>query len=168
MSMDVMTFIIGLSIGLAAGGFVAALIVRSRVQQHMNDKLTELEGRARYTEGCSDRLTAQLAGSEKEMAALRDELAAEKKREAEMRTRLEESHIRLEEQKGLIALMRTEMVETFRAHASSALETSNQNFLQLAEENLGKIMEQTKGRMGEHHSAMEGIIRPLQDVLKRY
>ncbi len=166
--MNLMTLIIALLVGMAVGGFAATLIVRVRAQQQMNAKLTELEGRARYAEGSSDRMTAQLTAVEKELAALREELATEKKREAEMSARLEESHIRLEEQKKLIDHMRTEMVDTFRAHASAAIESSNQTFLQLAQENLGKIMEQTKGRLGEHHSAMEGIIRPLQDVLKRY
>ena len=64
--------------------------------------------------------------------------------------------------------MKTEMVETFKAHAASALETSNASFLQLAKEHLGKIIEQTKGKLGEHQAAMEGTIKPLQEILKRY
>ena len=34
-------------------------------------------------------------------------------------------------------------------------------------QNLGRILEQTKGKLGEHQAGLEGTIRPLQETLKR-
>lgn len=166
--MDAVFFIFGLMIGAAAAGFGVRLLVRSRLQVDYAQKLADIEGKAKYTEGQADRIRMELSRAGEDAAALREELGRERTGRVEADARLQEAGRLLEQQKELVGLMRTEMVETFKAHAASALESSNQNFLRLAQENLGRIMEQTKGAIGAHSTEMEGIIRPLQDVLKRY
>jgi len=176
MSIDLL---IAFAAGFAAGGILLWVIARLAAQKeilHQTDEIrrslsarvTELEGRARYAEGQMDQLRRQLDLSENEIAGLRKALDDERVQAVEAQARLDESARSIERQRGVIETMRTEMADTFRAQASAALESSNRSFLELATENLGRILEQTKGKLGEHQAGLEGTIRPLQETLKRY
>lgn len=165
--------------GFTAGGILLWVIARLAAQKeilHQTDEIrrslsarvTELEGRARYAEGQMDQLRRQLDLSENEIAGLRKALDDERVQAVEAQARLDESTRSIERQRGVIETMKTEMADTFRAQASAALESSNRSFLELASENLGRILEQTKGKLGEHRAGLEGTIRPLQETLKRY
>lgn len=103
-----------------------------------------------------------------EINELTNTLAKERQEKIEVITRLEASQKSIEDQLKLIETMKQEMKNTFNALSLEALKSSSEDFLRLASENLGKIVETTKGRLGEHQAAMEGIIKPLQDALKRY
>jgi DNA recombination protein RmuC len=153
-----------LIIGLIAGGAAAWFAARSRLQ-----------GRMMSAEAVIAELRPQIQQKEAEISNIRDDLDAERKQKIETVTRLEEAQKRLEdsyknleEQKALIEVMKTELTDTFRAHASAALKSSNEDFLKLASEHLGKILAETKGKLGEHKEAIDGTIKPLQDILKRY
>jgi DNA recombination protein RmuC len=176
MSIDLL---IAFAAGFAAGGILLWVIARLAAQKeilHQTDEIrrslsarvTELEGRARYAEGQMDQLRRQLDLSENEIAGLRKALDDERVQAVEAQARLDESTRSIERQRGVIETMKTEMADTFRAQASAALESSNRSFLELASENLGRILEQTKGKLGEHRAGLEGTIRPLQETLKRY
>lgn len=176
MSIDLL---IAFAAGFAAGGILLWVIARLAAQKeilHQTDEIrrslsarvTELEGRARYAEGQMDQLRRQLDLSEGEIAGLRKALDDERVQAVEAQARLDESTRSIERQRGVIETMKTEMADTFRAQASAALESSNRSFLELASENLGRILEQTKGKLGEHQAGLEGTIRPLQETLKRY
>ncbi len=165
--------------GFAAGGIllwiVARLVSQKEILQQTDEvkvgyaaRVSELEGRARFAEGQMVQLRHQLEQSETQIAGLRKALDDERVHTAESRTRLAEAAQSLERQRDVIEIMKTEMTDTFRAQASAALESSNRSFLELAGENLGKILEQTKGKLGEHQVSLEGTIRPLQETLKRY
>lgn len=166
--MDYVFLVAGLSASFALGAAIAWLGARSKFKIDLSGRISELEGKARYVEGNADQLKLQIARLEEESTELRTRLDGEKTKSVGATTRLEEAQRNLVQQKELICAMRNEMVETFKAHALSALEVSNRSFLQLAQENLGGIIEQTKGKLGEHHSAMEGIIKPLAEMLSRY
>ena len=165
--------------GFTAGGIMLWVIARlaaqkeifnqvNEIRRSLSARVTELEGRARYAEGQMDQLRRQLDLSEGEIAGLRKALDDERVQAVEAQARLDESARSIERQRGVIETMRTEMADTFRAQASAALESSNRSFLELATENLGRILEQTKGKLGEHQAGLEGTIRPLQETLKRY
>jgi len=176
MSIDLL---IAFAAGFAAGGILLWVIARlaaqkeifnqvNEIRRSLSARVTELEGRARYAEGQMDQLRRQLDLSEGEIAGLRKALDDERVQAVEAQARLDESARSIERQRGVIETMRTEMADTFRAQASAALESSNRSFLELATENLGRILEQTKGKLGEHQAGLEGTIRPLQETLKRY
>lgn len=165
--------------GFTAGGILLWVIARlaaqkeifnqvNEIRRSLSARVTELEGRARYAEGQMDQLRRQLDLSEGEIAGLRKALDDERVQAVEAQARLDESTRSIERQRGVIETMKTEMADTFRAQASAALESSNRSFLELATENLGRILEQTKGKLGEHQAGLEGTIRPLQETLKRY
>ena len=165
--------------GFTAGGILLWVIARlaaqkeifnqvNEIRRSLSARVTELEGRARYAEGQMDQLRRQLDLSEGEIAGLRKALDDERVQAVEAQARLDESARSIERQRGVIETMKTELADTFRAQASAALESSNRSFLELATENLGRILEQTKGKLGEHQAGLEGTIRPLQETLKRY
>lgn len=170
--MDTLLFLI---IGVIAGGVVVWFFINSRVYEKYSKQITEVEARARSAEAIVNELRQQLQVRESDINQIRRELDSERQQRIEITTRLEEAQNRLEdsyrnleEQKALIEIMKTELTDTFKAHASAALKSSNEDFLRLASEHLGKILAETKGKLGEHKEALDGTIRPLQEMLKRY
>jgi DNA recombination protein RmuC len=165
--------------GFACGGILLWIIARLAAQKEIlrqaeeiklshSVRVSEMEGRARYAEGQMDQLRQQLKQAESEITGLRKSLDDERVQVAESQARLAETARSFERQREVIEVMKTEMTDTFRSQAATALESSNRSFLELASENLGKILEQTKGKLGEHQAGLEGTIRPLQETLKRY
>ena len=99
---------------------------------------------------------------------LRNELTTEKNLRVEAITKLDASEKSLHEQKSLIETMKKELTDTFNALSSAALKSSSEDFLRLATEQLGKIVAETKGKLGEHQVAINGLVKPLQEALKKY
>ncbi|MEW6675524.1 MAG: DNA recombination protein RmuC [Nitrospirota bacterium] len=174
--METITFLI---IGGLIGGIVIWIIASSRLKEshsrqianlHMNysGQITELEGMAKSTEAVNSELRQQLQQKDSEISQIRNELNSERQSKVEALTRLESAQKNFEEQKALIEAMKTEMTDTFNALSKAALESSNESFLTLASERLGKVVEETKGKLGEHQATMDGLIKPLQEALERY
>jgi DNA recombination protein RmuC len=167
--------IIFLIIGLIIGGAAVWFFASSRLHANYSRQIADIEGRAKGAEAIVNELRQQVQQKESETNQIRSELDNERQRRIETTTRLDEAQKRLEdsyknleEQKTLIEVMKTELTDTFKAHASAALKSSNEDFLKLASEHLGKILAETKGKLGEHKEAIDGTIRPLQEMLKRY
>ncbi|MEW6481419.1 MAG: DNA recombination protein RmuC [bacterium] len=147
-----MVTIIGFSLGLIMGGIMGWLIasLKAKTREVLNNELRQ-----------------QIQHRDSERDKLNEELVAERQARVEAITRLEESQKRFEEEKDLIEAMKKEMADTFNALSSAALKSSSEDFLKLASLHLEKIIADTKGRLGEHQAAIDGLIKPLQDALKR-
>lgn len=174
--METIAYII---IGLIIGGVLTWFVAASRLKGVYAKQLAELqagystqmaatEGRAQYAEAQVSELRQQIQQRDSGINQLRSELDAEKKTSVEALTRLETAKKSFEEQKALIELMKTEMTDTFNALSSAALKSSSEDFLRLASEHLGKVVIDTKGKLGEHKEALDGMIKPLHETLKRY
>lgn len=153
--------------GIAAGAVVVWFFCQRRV--------IGLEAKAGSAEAVVGELRQQVLQKEQDASRLRASLDSERHQRIETVTRLEESHKRLEDshrslehQKQLIEVMKKEITDTFSVLSTAALKSSSEDFLRLASENLGKIVADTKGKLGEHQAAMDGTIKPLQEMLKRY
>jgi DNA recombination protein RmuC len=168
-----------LLIGILAGGIVTWLVASSRLkwfygkqvadmQESYSAQLADAEGKAKYAGAQVDELRQQILKRETELDQLRDSLDSEKNSKTEALTRLEAAQKSFEEQKALIDTMKKEMTDTFNALSSAALKSSSQDFLRLASEHLGKVVADTKGKLGEHQAAMDGMIKPLHEALRRY
>src|SRR3990172_1563854 len=131
-------------------------------------RLGRLGGRARGVEPVNEELRKQVQRRETEIDQVRKDLDAERQVKVEALTRLEAAQKSFEEQKALIDTMKKEMTDTFNALSSAALKSSSENFLRLASQHLGNIVTDTKGRLGEHQTAIDGLVKPLQEALKRY
>jgi len=131
-------------------------------------RLGRLGGRARGVEAVNEELRKQVQRRETEIDQVRKDLDAERQVKVEALTRLEAAQKSFEEQKALIDTMKKEMTDTFNALSSAALKSSSEDFLRLASQHLGNIVTDTKGRLGEHQTAIDGLVKPLQEALKRY
>lgn len=114
--------------------------------------------------GIIEELRGQSARKDEDIAGLRRSLEEASSARVAAETELKS----LREQREFVELAKKELSDTFGALSSAALRSSNEEFLRLANENLGKIIEDTKGRLGEHRAAMDGLIKPLNETLKRY
>lgn len=131
-------------------------------------RLGRLGGRARGAEAVNEELRKQVQKRETESEQVRKDIDAERQSKVEALTRLEVAQKSFEEQKALIETMKKEMTDTFNALSSAALKSSSEDFLRLASQHLGNIVTDTKGRLGEHQTAIDGLVKPLQEALKRY
>jgi DNA recombination protein RmuC len=138
------------------------------LQVSYSSQITDLEKRASGAEARVEELRQQVERKDSEISQVRKELEVETTSKVEAFTRLEESQKGLEEQKALIETMKAEMTDTFNALSSAALKSSSEDFLRLASEHLGKVVAETKGKLGEHQVAIDGLIKPLHEALKRY
>lgn len=174
-----MTGILYLIIGLCVGAVAAWFIARAHMQAgHMQQissihqehaaRLSEVEGKMKSAEAVVQELRQQVKQADEDMDSLRSELVTEREVKVEALTRLEAAQKGFDEQRELLEAMRKEMSDTFSALSSAALKSSSEDFLRLASESLGKVVADTKGRLGEHQAAMDGMIKPLADTLKRY
>ncbi len=59
-------------------------------------------------------------------------------------------------------------VKSFQALSGESLKSNNQAFLELAKETLGSYMKDASGDIGKKEEAIKGLLRPLEDSLKRY
>ncbi len=174
-----MTATVYIIVGLVIGGVTVWILASSRlkwfytkqiadIQMAYSKQLTDVEGKTKYAEAQVGELRQQLQKRDAEMTQTRNELDGERHSKVEAITKLEAAQKSFEEQKALIEAMKAEMTDTFNALSKAALESSNESFLTLASERLGKVVEETKGKLGEHQTAMTGMINPLSDALKRY
>jgi DNA recombination protein RmuC len=127
-----------------------------------------LKGKAAASRVLETELRGQINGKDEELSGLRASLQDEKNQKVKAETRQEATEKNLNEQKELIEVMKGEFTNSFSALSSAALKSSSEDFLRLAKEHLGKLMADTKGRLGEHREAMDGMIAPLKDALKKY
>jgi DNA recombination protein RmuC len=173
-------------VGATFGAAIIYLILSSRFKimsaKEVSDlqarhavQLREIEGRAQGAEALVTELRRQLLETDSEKGQLRAELDSERQQRIETSTRLDESYKRLEdsyknldEQKALLEVMKKEMTDTFNALSAAALKSSSEDFLRLASEHLGKVVIDTKSKLGEHHAAIDATVKPLQELLKRY
>jgi DNA recombination protein RmuC len=174
--MELIAYII---LGILIGGVVVWLLAKARfqgiytkqisdLQISYSNQITDLEKRASGAEARVEELRQQVERKDSEISQVRKELEVETTSKVEAFTRLEESQKGLEEQKALIETMKAEMTDTFNALSSAALKSSSEDFLRLASEHLGKVVAETKGKLGEHQVAIDGLIKPLHEALKRY
>ena len=174
-----MELIVYIILGILIGGLVVWFLAKARLQGlyakqigdlqvSYSNQITDLEKRASGAEARVEELRQQVGQKVSEISQVRKELEVETTSKVEAFTRLEESQKGLEEQKALIETMKAEMTDTFNALSSAALKSSSEDFLRLASEHLGKVVAETKGKLGEHQVAIDGLIKPLHEALKRY
>jgi DNA recombination protein RmuC len=160
--------LLALIIGLLTGGAVAYFIAKSRAERAASEKLRQSESAAAGAAAREEELRRQAERQEGELSSLRETLASERQARARAETELTSSMQNLNEQKALLENMKKEMTDTFNALSGAALKSSSEDFLRLASERLGKLVLDTKGKLGEHKEAMDGLIKPLNEALKKY
>ncbi len=123
---DVGLFVIALTLGIAIGWYIGVLRGRSAVAGEAA-ALGEVRG--------------QLVAKDAELLAIRKVLESEKVTGAESRARLESAREHFAEQRKQIEEMQAKVKETFAALSATALKSSNEQFLTLAETRLKPVRE---------------------------
>ncbi len=137
---------------LAACALFASLTARSRAAA-LGERKTELE---RELESAQNRMILQ----QQENASLgAAKASAEATLESERRS--------TEEKIRLLSAAKEAMQTEFRALASTALESNNVSFLQLAKSELEKQQSEAKGELEKREKAMETLVKPISDSLKQ-
>ncbi|MXX24177.1 MAG: DNA recombination protein RmuC [Caldilineaceae bacterium SB0668_bin_21] len=96
------------------------------------------------------RLARMEADWVKEKASLREENAG-------LKGQLEQSN----SAEKIVEMAKEQLNERFQATASQALQANNSQFMDLAQENLGRTLEAAKGDFKQRHEQFEALVKPL-------
>ena len=124
--------------------------------------------RASSAEGKVTELHAQNQKADDDFRALRSELDKTLEAKVKAETQLSETLQRLDEERKLLEDARTKLTDTFKALSDDALKSNNKAFLELAKSSLDKVMAEAKGEMGKRQEAINGLVKPLGESLKKY
>jgi DNA recombination protein RmuC len=108
-------------------------------------------------------LAATKADSERKQTEIYSLLTAKASVDATLASEREVNKEKLQ----LLSAARTELENSFRALANSALESNNANFLDLARTTLEKYQSQAKGELDAREKAVEALIKPVAESLKQ-
>ncbi|MGO9518676.1 MAG: DNA recombination protein RmuC [Candidatus Korobacteraceae bacterium] len=108
-------------------------------------------------------LTATRADLERRQTEISSLLTAKASLEATLASEREATQEKLL----LITSARTELENSFKALANSALESSNANFLELAKATLEKYQSEAKGELEAREKAVEMLVKPVAESLKQ-
>jgi DNA recombination protein RmuC len=169
----------GIVVGLLAGALVAWLIARQRARSEISIRVEEADRRnaAAETKAASaDATVTELRRQNEEIRLkasedfqqLRGELAAVTEAKVKAETEKKELSERLEEEKRLLAEAKERLTDTFKALASTTLDTSNKAFLSLAKETFEKLLAEAKGDLGRREQAITVLVNPLSESLRNF
>src|SRR5450830_159818 len=146
--------------GLILGG-IAAWLTHSR-------KSSESENQAAAAESAGRELRIQIQQKETQSNQLQIELTKQQAGRVAAETQLAAVQVNLEEQKKLLSEATVKLTDTFNALSAEALKSNNSAFLDLAKKTLENLLTESKGDLGKRQEAIDGIVKPLQETLKRY
>lgn len=146
--------------GLILGG-IAVWLTHSR-------KSSDSENRAAAAESGGRELRIQIQQKEAQSNQLQTELTKQQAGRVAAETQLAAVQVNLEEQKKLLSEATVKLTDTFNALSAEALKSNNQAFLDLAKKTLENLITESKGDLGKRQEAIDGIVKPLQETLKRY
>lgn len=169
--MNSVTFLLGLGLGLAAGGVVLWLLGRgaaARIRAEADRDLATLRERTMAMATQIEALRASLATRDEQLAALQRDLPRAAAREAELLATLQKEREATAEKLALLEQARTALADAFKALAADALSRNNQSFLELATTALASIQEQSRGDLSKRQQAIDELVRPVRDTLELF
>jgi DNA recombination protein RmuC len=152
--------IVAVMIGFVTGMVFAWALVSRR--------LRSLECRAVSAEADGEALRRHHDEDRREITALRQKLEAEQRARAVAETSLETERTHLQEQKHLLDGAQAKLTEAFKALSGDVLAAQSQSFLQLAQQRFGTLRAEAEGDLAARHKAIEALVGPLSESLKRY
>ncbi|MEJ5349830.1 MAG: DNA recombination protein RmuC [Desulfosoma sp.] len=162
-------------VGFLLGGLIFWFVGTAQTRKSFKVSLEALEQRAQQAEnrvalleGSAVELRAQGQKLQEEATVLQKELTAERTARVQAETQLAETQRRLEEEKALLAEAKMQLTDTFKSLAGDTLQHSSRAFLQLAKETLEKVLAEARGDFGQRQEAIQGLVKPLGDVLVKF
>ncbi len=165
---DSTTLAIGLLVGAALGALIAGFSVAARLRGRLQGQLLSLTERAQRAETLAEEFRRKIESDRMELSQVRQELSDSLQARAAAETLAAETTRHIEEQKTLLAQSRQQLAETFQALSGEALKQNNDAFLNLAKVAFESLQIEAKGDLVQRQQAIESVVQPLQDSLKRY
>ena len=174
--------------GVVAAGWIAYLIAGLKNREYRLQEANDALGKAREeisilrreVKAESDRRSAaeekntripelETATLEKEgrVAALQKQNSELLVKIAEVETGRIEERKAIEEKIGLLHEAQAKLSEAFKALSADALKSSNQSFLELAKETLGKYQEAARSDLQMRQGAIDELVKPLKTSLEK-
>jgi DNA recombination protein RmuC len=160
--------IIYLIVGFVIGGLLAWLLTSAMVRNRQAGLIANAQARAESADAVSTELRNQAAKLQADVATLQAQLDSEKAARVQAQTQYAESARNLQEQKTLLENAKTHLGDSFKALSGDALKSNNQAFLELARKSLDAVVAEAKGDAGKRQEAIDSLIKPLTESLKRY
>ena len=159
-----MEYVAAIVIGLLAGAAVAWLITTKRAQSEIlsrveaDRRIAAAETRAASAEATVTEVRRQYEEirlkAVEDFQQLRAELSVESEAKVKAETEKKALSQRLEDEKRLLSEAKEKLTDTFKALASTTLDTSNKAFLSLARETFEKLLAEAKGDLGRREEAI--------------
>ncbi|MBI4464058.1 MAG: DNA recombination protein RmuC [Acidobacteria bacterium] len=146
-----------LVVGLVAGGAAAWLLASSRASGIIGELRSQLSQHQKT-----------LQTRDQETSSLHQQVRAESEQKIAAQTELSQVQLSLAEQRKLLESAEKRLADTFHALADQALKSNNQAFIDLAKSTFETIQAQAKGDLETRQKAIEGLVSPLGESLKRY
>ncbi|MEM7431761.1 MAG: DNA recombination protein RmuC [Pseudomonadota bacterium] len=89
-----------------------------------------------------------------------------KRREASLLADLKSQEALAKERQATLESAKVELTAAFSELSSQSLRSNSENFLRMAEENLGKHRAKAVSDLSEREKAIEGLVRPIREALK--
>ncbi len=89
-----------------------------------------------------------------------------RRREAELLAELKIQEAVQQERAAAFETAKAELTTVFNELSGQSLRSNSENFLRMAEENLGKHREKAVSDLSEREKAIEGLVRPIREALK--
>jgi DNA recombination protein RmuC len=157
-----------LIVGVAIGGMIGWLLSSLRRNSALSSLQVEAEGRTKAAESLAGELRSQVADLQAKLGASEQQSRSEANLRVAAETRLMEAQTNLEDQKRLLENAREKLADAFQALSAQALKSNNQAFIQLARSTFETIQTQAKGELETREQAIQGLVSPLIETLKRY
>src|SRR5262249_48869134 len=103
-----------------------------------------------------------------ETQQLRDKLAQAEKSTATLAAQLAAAQQNILEQRKLLDDAHAQLKASFASVSAEALAKNNEAFLQLAKERFATLSTQAAGTLDERKAAIEGLLKPMAELLATY
>jgi DNA recombination protein RmuC len=154
--------------GAVVGGVLGWLLANARWSSLLAAERVEAEGKAKAAESTINEIRAKVGEVQSKLEGSERDLKSETAIRIAAETRLEEAQANLAEQRRLLEEAKTRLAETFQALSAEALKSNNQAFVELAIQTFQKIQAEAKGNLETREKAIEGLVNPLKESLRRY
>jgi DNA recombination protein RmuC len=156
--------LIGLLAGAAAGAVVGFLLAERRCRTRAAELQTAV---AVAEQRCGD-LTTQLEHERRGIDELRAQLMSAEKQQSALSAQLDAAQQNLAEQKQLLDDAQAKLRDAFASVSQEALAKNNEAFLQLAKQKFASLSEEAKGTLEERKAQIEGLLKPMHELLNQY
>ncbi|MHC4442117.1 MAG: DNA recombination protein RmuC [Planctomycetota bacterium] len=163
-----MSNVLYLIIGLIAGGLLGWLLASFWARMAAARELADLKSKLAGNDSTVTQLREQLAQQDNTVTTLRDQLDTERRTRVAVETRLEETSKQFEQQRKTLQEAETKLKESFESLSAKALQANAEQFLTSAKKTLETVLAEAKGDIGKRQEAINTLVKPLAESLKRY